>query len=186
MAVGIVNVVILTAHRQISSSTALFKLFELYTVMMKLLHSNLAIYNSFRPPESAIQFLFLFDQTNLTQHVSFPTYRHPRTLDLIVTSANYTLFSTVILFQYIEHHSAENTLLSVQIIKAESHQQVNCLTLLDLSVDFDTIDHSIILERLSSWFGISSTAFCWIKSYLLNSSFYVNIEKSKSSASQLI
>jgi len=39
---------------------------------------------------------------------------------------------------------------------------------------------------LSSWFGISSTALSWIKSYLLNRSFYVNIENSKSSIFQLL
>jgi len=67
-----------------------------------------------------------------------------------------------------------------------SHQQVTCLTLLDLSAALDTIDHSILLERLSSWFGISSTALSCIKSYLLNHSFYVNIENSKSFVFQLL
>jgi len=68
---------------------------------------------------------------------------------------------------YIKLHSTETTLLSVHdhIIKAMSHQQVTCLNLLDLSATFDTIDHSILLERLSSWFGISSTALSWIKSF---------------------
>jgi len=77
-------------------------------------------------------------------------------------------------------------LLTYFIIKATSHQQVTCLTLLDLSAVFDTIDHSILLERLSSLFGISSTALYWIKSCLLNRSFYVNIENSKSSVFQLL
>jgi len=89
---------------------------------------------------------------------------------------------------FIKHHSTETTLLSVHdpIIKAMSHQQVTCLTLLDLFADFDTIDHSILLKRLLSWFGISSTALSWIKSYLLNRSFYVNIVNSKSSVFQLL
>jgi len=89
---------------------------------------------------------------------------------------------------YIKSHSTETTLLSVHdhIIKALSLQRVTCLTLLDLSAAFDTIDHSILLERLSSWFGITSTALSWIKSYLLQRSFYVNIDGSKSSSYQLL
>jgi len=48
---------------------------------------------------------------------------------------------------YIKHQSTETTLLSVHdhIIKAKSHQQVTCLTLLDLPTAFDTIDHPILL-----------------------------------------
>ena len=101
-----------------------------------------------------------------------------------------TIICSVLSFQsaYIKHHSTETALLSVHdhIIRAISHQQVTCLTLLDLSAAFDTIDHSILLERLSSWFGISSIALSWIKSYLLNRSFYVNIENSQSSVFQLL
>jgi len=66
------------------------------------------------------------------------------------------------------------------------HQQVTCITLLDLAAAFDTIDLSILFERLSSCFGISSTALSWIKSYFLNHSFYVNIDNSKSSVFQLL
>jgi len=56
----------------------------------------------------------------------------------------------------IKHHSTETTLLSVDddVIKAMSHQKVICLTVLDLSAAFYTIDHSILLERLPFWFGI--------------------------------
>ena len=68
------------------------------------------------------------------------------------------------LLSFFKHHSTETALLSVHdhIIRAISHQQVTCVTLLDLSAAFDTIDHSILLERLSSWFGISSIALSWI------------------------
>jgi len=77
------------------------------------------------------------------------------------------------------------------IIKAMSHQKVTGLTHLDLSAAFYTIDHSVLLERLSFCIGISSSALSlslslWIKSYLLNRSFYVNVENSKSSVFQLL
>ena len=81
------------------------------------------------------------------------------------------------------------TLLSVHdhFIKAMSRQQVTCcLTLHYLSAAFDTKYHSILLERLSSCSDVTSTALCWTKSYLLNRSFYVNIENSKSSVFQLL
>jgi len=54
-----------------------------------------------------------------------------------------------------------------------------------------TVDHSVLPERLSSWFGISSLEYSWRgmadqKLYLLNRSFCVNIENSKSSVFQLL
>src|SRR6218665_2351125 len=63
-------------------------------------------------------------------------------------------------YGFTKHHSTE-TLLSLcitKLVSVVSYQQVSCLCLLDISAAFDTIDHSILLKRLSSWFGISGTA----------------------------
>ena len=43
---------------------------------------------------------------------------------------------------------------------------VTDLTLLDLSTVFDTIDHTILLDRLNGYYGISKLALGWFKSYL--------------------
>ena len=76
---------------------------------------------------------------------------------------------------YTNYHSTETTLLAVHdhIIRAISQQQITCLCLLDLSAAFDTIDHSILIERPLSWFGISGTApaINWIKSFLVLAAF---------------
>jgi Reverse transcriptase (RNA-dependent DNA polymerase) len=129
------------------------------------------------------------DRVNLSNyrpisHLSFLSKPTVRIVKLRLTdymSNNNFLYS----FQsaYIKCHSTEITLLFVHdhLIKALSLQQVSCLTLLDLSTSFDTIDHSVLLERLSAWFAITSTALSRIKSYLLNQSFYVIVENTKSS-----
>jgi len=55
---------------------------------------------------------------------------------------------------YRKFHSTETLLLSIQsfnpfLINPIGRQQVTCLCLLDLSAAFNTIDHSILLDRLS-------------------------------------
>ena len=76
---------------------------------------------------------------------------------------------------YNKHHCTETTLLYLHdhLIVTKSHQQVSCLCLLNLSAAFDTIDHSILLHRLSSLFGITQAALTWFKTYLSASSFSV-------------
>ena len=85
---------------------------------------------------------------------------------------------------YTKHHSTESTLLAVHdhIIKAMSQQKITALCLLDLSAAFDTIDHSILIHRLSSWFGFKGTVLSWLQSYLSSRNFAVNIKSSLSAS----
>ena len=88
---------------------------------------------------------------------------------------------------YAKFHSTETTLLAVHnhIINSISQQKVTALCLLDLSAAFDTIDHSILIERLSSWFGLNGTVLSWMKSYLSHRSFKVTLNGTESSVFQL-
>jgi Reverse transcriptase (RNA-dependent DNA polymerase) len=89
---------------------------------------------------------------------------------------------------YTKLHSTETALLAVlhYLTRASSQEQVSCLRLLDLSTAFDTVDHCILFERLSSWFGISGTALNWVNSHLKSRSFYVQVKDSQSSVYQLL
>jgi len=44
---------------------------------------------------------------------------------------------------------------------------------LDLSDVFDTIDHSILLDRLSHSFGVTDMALSWIQSYQAECSYSI-------------
>ena len=69
---------------------------------------------------------------------------------------------------YRKHHSIETALIKIQsdILQALDSGRVAALVLLDLSASFDTIDHSILIERLQKSFGISGDAVTWVVSYL--------------------
>ena len=69
---------------------------------------------------------------------------------------------------YRKHHSTETALIKIQsdILQALDSGRVAALVLLDLSAAFDTIDHSILTERLHKSFGISGDALTWMISYL--------------------
>ena len=79
-------------------------------------------------------------------------------------------------------HSTETALIRVQndILWELDHQNIVLLVLLDLSAAFDTIDHDLLLERLSVRVGIKGTALQWFTSYLSNRTQSVHIGKESS------
>ena len=75
------------------------------------------------------------------------------------------------------HHSTETALTKVlNDIRMNSDSSKNTiLVLLDLSAAFDTIDHSILLDRLENWVGLSGLVLQWFKSYLRDRKYFVSI-----------
>lgn len=69
-------------------------------------------------------------------------------------------------------HSTETALVKLHsdICMAMDRQQVTLMVMIDLSAAFDTIDHHILLHRLTSRFGIKGSAWDWLKSYLTSRS----------------
>jgi Reverse transcriptase (RNA-dependent DNA polymerase) len=126
-----------------------------------------------------------------TEAVGVPTLELSLTECVVKNRLTQHLSSNNLLNQfqpaYTKHHSTESTLLAVydHIRKAMSQQQVTALCLLDLSAAFDTIDHSILLHRLSTWFGFNGKLISWLTSYLSFRSFAVTINSVSSAQSSL-
>ena len=83
---------------------------------------------------------------------------------------------------YRKHHSTERALLNIQndILLNMAKGAVTALTLLDLSATFDTIGHTIILDRLNVYYGISELALGWFKSYLSGRTHSVKVRSTLS------
>ena len=62
---------------------------------------------------------------------------------------------------------------------------VSLVTLLDLSAAFDTLDHSVLLHRLETTFGVHDLALSWFRSYLTDRFQSVIIDGEMSSPSLL-
>ncbi len=88
---------------------------------------------------------------------------------------------------YRKFHSVETALLRVQndILRALDNHYSVLLILLDQSAAFDTVDHSLLLQRLSERFGVRGSALSWFKSYLSERSQTVCIQSTKSSPKRL-
>ena len=88
---------------------------------------------------------------------------------------------------YRKFHSVETALLRIQndLLLAIDKKQISALVLLDLSAAFDTIDHNILLDRLSSTFGLRGSALDLLRSYLTDRTQKVLINDKSSPSSSL-
>ena len=84
-------------------------------------------------------------------------------------------------------HSTETALLRVQndILQALDNGDSVILVLLDLSAAFDTVDHLMLLTRLSKRFGIRGRVLDWLTSYLTSRKQFIRVEGTDSLLSDL-
>ena len=85
-----------------------------------------------------------------------------------------------------ENHSTEMATVELldRIISALDDKQLPISIYMDLSKAFDTLNHDILLDKLS-YYGVDGTALQWFDSYLSNRSMYVEIDNMKSSVRTL-
>ena len=78
-------------------------------------------------------------------------------------------------------HVGHSTLLWVlsDIFSATDKGEVLLLALLDVSATFDTVDHSILLNRLSISYGISGSAFDWMQSFIVGRTKFITVVQSQ-------
>ena len=88
---------------------------------------------------------------------------------------------------YRSDHSTETALLKIcnDLLTALDSNNISLLSLLDLSAAFDTIDHSILLSRLHSSFGLSDTVLRWFHSYITDRHQTVSVNGYTSSPTPL-
>ncbi len=84
-------------------------------------------------------------------------------------------------------HSTETALQKIHndIIGSLDANKCTVLASLDLSAAFDTVEHSIFLQRLCYLFGIDGTALQWFKSYLSDRNYKISINNALSNNHKL-
>ena len=89
---------------------------------------------------------------------------------------------------YRPHHSCETLLVTMNdnIIKEIQADNIVIVVLLDLSAAFDTIDHTILLQKLLDDYNITDEANKWFKSYLSGRSFSVKVNNVSSTFLSLL
>ena len=84
---------------------------------------------------------------------------------------------------YRKGHNTETALIKItnDLLSSADEKKISIIALLDLSAAFDTIDHTILINRLHNYFGFEGTVLKWFKSYLYNRTQYVKIGNTESS-----
>jgi hypothetical protein len=145
------------------------KSFKLAAVTPLLKKANLIpeIFNNFRPI-STLPFLSKVLEKVATKQ--FLGHKELNKLREMMQSA------------YREYHSTETALLRIShdLLMAMDRKQCILMVMLDLSAAFDTVNHEMLLERLSVRYGVRDQAYKWMLSYLSGRKQFVTINGSRS------
>ena len=84
-------------------------------------------------------------------------------------------------------NSTETVLLKIHndIVTSLVQKKCTLLASLDLSAEFDTVDHSILIHRLQYEYGIGGVALQWFRSYLVDRNRIVSVQGRKSNIHHL-
>jgi len=110
---------------------------------------------------------------------------------LVLARLRPQLFTSVHFSQYQSAyrtgHSTETALLEVfdGIYTAADDKQISVLIDIDLSAAYDTVDHSTLIERLQSEFGVVDTALHCLRFYLGDRTQYMNMTPHRSDSVRL-
>ena len=131
-----------------------------------------SLFNNLRPVSNLAYISKLIERAVFNQ-----TYDH------LARSGLYPLLQSA----YRRYHSTDTALVKVanDILLNMNSQRVTLLVLLDLSAAFDTVDHAILLKRLTTDFGIGGKALEWFSSYLSGRSQRVLFEGATSDSFDL-
>jgi len=96
----------------------------------------------------------------------------------VMSTGNFSEFQSA----YQAGHSTETALLKVvnDVVTSTCDRLTTVLLSLDISAAFDTIDHNILLDRISSHFVICRSALGWLQSFVTCRYQYVAVGAQKS------
>ena len=91
----------------------------------------------------------------------------------VMSTGNFSEFQSA----YRSGHSTETALLKVvnDVVVSACDRQATVFLSLDILAAFDTIDHDILLDRISQDFGIRGIVLSWLQSFVTNRLQYVAI-----------